>query len=630
MNESRGQVITKTMGYVYYLGGQLEYLWYPSGDRMVNEVTAAGRTYGVIDETNNYVFGNAMFTPSGALSGMSQFSRSGSYTGYVSVNFFYNQRLQPELTYASNGTFFYQHCYDFHLKGGMNISAGGATCSSSVTSPGNNGNVYQITNNLNTARTQNFVYDSLNRINQAYTSGSTWGQQLNIDAWGNLSSVMGLTGYPLVGGFTSTTPVPVTNHLTGTQYSYDAAGNMTSAGNGGMTYDAENRIITASGVNYTYDGDGKRVEKSNGTLYWTGVGTDALSESDLSGNINEEYVFFNGIRVSKIDRPSDTVHAFFTDHLGSSRMSVVASGSNTLLVEDDLDYTPHGVVAYGTPTDHYEFTGKERDSESGLDNFWFRYYGSSLGRFMKPDNGAAQDPANPQGWNLYSYVMNQATVATDFDGHDCIYQNPDSGQITGFNRGDCDNSTEEKANSGIYIEGTVNPGATYDPNTQTLNFTYTPYEGGAGVGAITGVPATPALFAKDSGAVSPGMLGPGDLILFSGVKTPSFVTDVLGKVLGSIFGKTVEGAGAGVEEIVTKAGSSIGNQSIKASSRATAEEAAEAWVGAGARPILREGEQVGFVSADGTKVARWTSAGKPDPYINLTNNTTGGNLHVHF
>ena len=34
---------------------------------------------------------------------------------------------------------------------------------------------------------------------------------------------------------------------------------------------------------------------------------------------------------------------------------------------------------------HYKFTGKERDTESGLDMFGARYYGSSLGRFMTPD-----------------------------------------------------------------------------------------------------------------------------------------------------------------------------------------------------------------------------------------------------
>lgn len=33
-----------------------------------------------------------------------------------------------------------------------------------------------------------------------------------------------------------------------------------------------------------------------------------------------------------------------------------------------------------------QFTGKERDSESGLDYFGARYYGSALGRFTSPDD----------------------------------------------------------------------------------------------------------------------------------------------------------------------------------------------------------------------------------------------------
>jgi len=41
-------------------------------------------------------------------------------------------------------------------------------------------------------------------------------------------------------------------------------------------------------------------------------------------------------------------------------------------------------------TYHYDavsphFTGKERDSESGLDNFGARYNSSNFGRFMSPD-----------------------------------------------------------------------------------------------------------------------------------------------------------------------------------------------------------------------------------------------------
>src|SRR6266576_2693114 len=55
----------------------------------------------------------------------------------------------------------------------------------------------------------------------------------------------------------------------------------------------------------------------------------------------------------------------------------------------------------------YQLTGKERDSESGLDNFEARYLGSSLGRFMSPDpENAGASAAAPQSWNAYAYVMN--------------------------------------------------------------------------------------------------------------------------------------------------------------------------------------------------------------------------------
>jgi RHS repeat-associated protein len=71
----------------------------------------------------------------------------------------------------------------------------------------------------------------------------------------------------------------------------------------------------------------------------------------------------------------------------------------------------------------YKFTGKERDTESSLDQFGARYYASSMGRFMTPD--WAPKPmavpyanfGNPQSLNLYSYVENNPTTVGDPDGH---------------------------------------------------------------------------------------------------------------------------------------------------------------------------------------------------------------------
>src|SRR5262245_25024264 len=52
-----------------------------------------------------------------------------------------------------------------------------------------------------------------------------------------------------------------------------------------------------------------------------------------------------------------------------------------------------------------KFTGKERDPESGLDNFLVRYFTSNLGRFTSPDSTSFAKPINPQMWNLYSYAL---------------------------------------------------------------------------------------------------------------------------------------------------------------------------------------------------------------------------------
>ena len=69
------------------------------------------------------------------------------------------------------------------------------------------------------------------------------------------------------------------------------------------------------------------------------------------------------------------------------------------------------------------FTYKERDGESGLDNFGARYDSSSMGRFMSPDWSDVIVPVpyakldDPQSLNLYTYARNNPVTLTDPDGH---------------------------------------------------------------------------------------------------------------------------------------------------------------------------------------------------------------------
>jgi len=64
-----------------------------------------------------------------------------------------------------------------------------------------------------------------------------------------------------------------------------------------------------------------------------------------------------------------------------------------------------------------DFTGKERDAETGLDYFGARYFSSAQGRFTSPDKPLAdQSAGDPQSWNLYSYVRNNPLRFTDPTG----------------------------------------------------------------------------------------------------------------------------------------------------------------------------------------------------------------------
>jgi RHS repeat-associated protein len=71
------------------------------------------------------------------------------------------------------------------------------------------------------------------------------------------------------------------------------------------------------------------------------------------------------------------------DHLGTSRIVTDTLGN----ILDQSDFYPFGGERIITTSsgNSYKLTGKERDAESGLDNFGARYNASTMGRFMSPD-----------------------------------------------------------------------------------------------------------------------------------------------------------------------------------------------------------------------------------------------------
>src|SRR5207245_2635157 len=145
------------------------------------------------------------------------------------------------------------------------------------------------------------------------------------------------------------------------------------------------------------------------------MGSDPLDESDASGNLTDEYVFFGGKRIARRNVSSGNVFYYFADHLSTSRV-IVQAGQTTPCY--DADFYPFGGerIVINTCPQNYKFTGKER--ESGLDNFGARYFGSTMGRFMSPDPPLLdQHIADPQSWNLYSYGRNNPLSYIDPTGN---------------------------------------------------------------------------------------------------------------------------------------------------------------------------------------------------------------------
>ena len=80
-------------------------------------------------------------------------------------------------------------------------------------------------------------------------------------------------------------------------------------------------------------------------------------------------------------------------------------------------------IVTNTCAQNYKFTGKERDLETGNDDFGARYYSSNSGRFLSADWSAVPAPipyadlTNPQTLNLYQFVKNDPETFADVDGH---------------------------------------------------------------------------------------------------------------------------------------------------------------------------------------------------------------------
>src|SRR5262249_36930789 len=105
--------------------------------------------------------------------------------------------------------------------------------------------------------------------------------------------------------------------------------------------------------------------------------------------------------------------------------SVTITQGQPAQVVHDADFSPYGGErAYvNVYPQNYKFEGKERDAETGNDDFGARYYSNRFGRWLSADwsNVPISIPyanlTNPQTLNLYAMVADDPESFADLDGH---------------------------------------------------------------------------------------------------------------------------------------------------------------------------------------------------------------------
>jgi len=305
----------------------------------------------------------------------------------------------------------------------------------------NDGNKYYEQKLDNASGSQAYAYDALDRLTN-YDAGTlsglivpspTLAKGWNLDPVGNWNGVTS-NGVPDVRTYGPANELLTEN---GSNYVYDANGNLVQDSAYNYGYDEENRLILvqrradlAMVGQYLYDALSRRVEEiadpagvSMTNLYFY---DDAriIEEQTTNGVTLADYTYGNYFdELLTMNRAGQTYYyhqnALWSPHALSDSTGSVAErytydpyGYVTVL---DAGYNPLALNAWGTPhsavTNDFLFTGQELDEESGLYSYRARHYHAWQGRFIQ------RDPADYlEGPNLYEYVSGQPTAETDPSG----------------------------------------------------------------------------------------------------------------------------------------------------------------------------------------------------------------------
>jgi RHS repeat-associated protein len=322
------------------VSGGINSVTYPSGRSVNYSYDSAGRTSAVTgslgDGTTRNYSTEIIYSPLGGLTK----EKFGTTTAVYNKLFYNNRGQLSEIRDSTswtgaNDTTWNRGAIINHYSDQCSGMCGGSNSATAMTD--NNGNLRKqevyIPNDDDqvygyTLRSQQYDYDSLNRLNWAREvkdEAEQWRQWFKYDRWGNRTidltqdpgdphlRTYGVTGSqfkidPQTNQLYAPNDQFLPNDQTNNLMKYDQAGNLkhdayTGAGN--RTYDAENRITSAWGGNnqaqlYSYDAGGQRVKRTvDGvqTFQVHGFGGELVAEypaTPTPGSPQKEYAYRNG------------------------------------------------------------------------------------------------------------------------------------------------------------------------------------------------------------------------------------------------------------------------------------------------------------------------------------------------
>jgi RHS repeat-associated protein len=342
------------------------------------------------------------------------------------------------------------------------VNSTGSTVDGYTYSYDANSNVTARNNVLDSAYSETYTYDSLNRLTSVSRGGAAY-QSWNLDAQGNWSSFTS-------SGNTQTRTANAQNQITSvsgqTTPTYDANGNMISDQNGDtLTYNAWNQLVKVTNsagqviAQYTYDAQGWRISETYpvaapgipaGTtknLYYSSQWqvVEERWNGTAACNVQYQYVwsaaYVNGMvlrdtYLAGAVQPDLRVYTANDANYNVTALVGYNPATRTWGVVERFVYSPYGTVTVLSPAWtvqadafnwQYLYQGGRQDTATGLYLFQHRNYSPSLGTWI------SQDPLQYiNGANTYQFVMSNPVGRLDFRGTQQEGATPPSGTMYPF------------------------------------------------------------------------------------------------------------------------------------------------------------------------------------------------------